>query len=316
MSAPLVSDQQLEELLALAVPGIGEASQLPGPAALASPSYLGLESRSVRIAANGGLFFKVIHPEMRTGFSLPAAMALAKAAGAASIGPEVLWSDPEAGAILMRDPGPDWAACRLSRLQNADVVTAALLQIERLHALPALMHRFDPFAEIDRLVHEATTQDIALPQDIGWILALLEPMRLPLAAVPLVASRNDGSASNLLVGPEPRDVLLVDYDRAGMNDPMYDLGILLTETTDFETDMIPLATAYMGRFDDGAFTRARLWSVVDDVMHCLWARVAGARSVRGAIEWLKYSEWRIMRARLALHHPGFEEKLRRIGVSA
>jgi thiamine kinase-like enzyme len=316
MIGPLVSDRQLAELLALAAPDSRDASQTPGPAALASPSYLGLESRSVRIAANGGLFFKVIHPEMREGFSLQTAMALASAAGRAGIGPEVLWSDPEAGAILMRDPGPDWISCRQWQLQDVDVVTAALFQIQRLHNLPALRHRFDPFAEIDRMLHQARIQNIGLPQDIAWVLALMEPMRQPLAAAPLVASRNDGSASNLLVGPEPRDVMLVDYDRAGMNDPMYDLGVLLAETTDFETDMIPLATVYMGRFDDGAFARARLWSLVDDVMHCLWARVTGGRSVRGTIEWLKYSEWRIMRARLALRHPGFEEKLRRIGVAA
>ncbi|MEI4474101.1 phosphotransferase family protein [Frigidibacter sp. MR17.24] len=317
MEGALVSDAALAAALAAARPDLAGAELRPGPAALASPSYLGLESRSAHVAApEGGLFFKRMHPEMRAGRDLASAMRLATAAGGVGAGPEVLWSDAATGAILMRDPGPGWAACRQARLQDPAFVAATLDRMVRLHATPALATRFDAFAEIDRLVAEADSGAIALVQDIGWILDMIAPLRAPLLAAPLAPCRNDGSASNLLGGPGARDVLLVDYDRAGMNDPMYDLGVLLAEVTDFESDMVEPAGIYMGRFDAAAFARARLWSIVDDVMHSVWARVAGAGSCRGSIEWLKYSEWRMMRARLGLRHPGYEEKIRTVGGQA
>ncbi|MEI4488014.1 phosphotransferase [Frigidibacter sp. MR17.14] len=316
ITGALVSDAALAVCLAGARPDLAAAPAVAGPAALASPSYLALESRSLRIdAPEGPLFLKVMHPEMRTGFDLTAAMALATAAGAEGIAPEVLWSDAAEGAILMRDPGTAWTAARQSHLQDPAVVGAVLAALRRLHALPALGTRFDAFAQIDALLDRARASGVALPQDIGWVMALLEPLRAPLAAAPTVPCRNDGSASNLLVGPDAA-VLLVDFDRAGQNDPMYDLGVLLAEITDFEADMIAPAAAYMGAFEPAGFARARLWSIVDDVMHCLWARVSGVGSVRGAVEWLKYSEWRIMRARLGLRHPQFEEKVRSAGGQA
>ncbi|WP_138470737.1 phosphotransferase family protein [Poseidonocella sp. HB161398] len=314
MTEALVSPGGLAALLAAARPDLAGAPMAPGPAALASPSYLGLDSASARIAApEGGLFLKVIHPEMRGRYDLGAAMQLAAGAGALGAGPEVLWSDAEAGAILMRDPGPDWQSAKQDRLQDGGFVAAAMAQMRVLHGAAPLAHRFDPFAAIDRTVAEAAAGDVALPQDAGWVLALVETLRAPLMAAPVAPCRNDGSASNLLAGPGAADVLLVDYDRAGMNDPMYDLGVLLAEITDFEAGMVAPAGAYMGAFDAQGFARARLWSIVDDVMHAFEARVAGARSVRGGIEWLKYSEWRIMRARLGLRHPQFEEKIRIIG---
>ena len=33
-------------------------------------------------------------------------------------------------------------------------------------------------------------------------------------------------------------------------------------------------------------------------------------SARGGIEWLKYGEWRLMRLRLALNHPDYEQMIR------
>ncbi|WP_172329131.1 phosphotransferase family protein [Mangrovicoccus sp. HB161399] len=317
MQTALVSDTDFAAVLAAACPGTAPEAVAPGPAALASPSYLGLDSRSARIAApGGGLFLKAMHPEMRAGYDMAAAMQLAAEAGRLGAGPEVLWSDTETGAILMKDPGPDWAACRQWRLQDPDFAAAAICAMKRLHGAAPLAHRFDPFAAIDRAVAEAHESGIALPQDIGWVLSLLAPLRGLLLAAPTVPCRNDGSCSNLLAGPERGDVLLVDYDRAGMNDPMFDLGVLLAEITDFEADMVAPATLYMGGFDPAAFARARLWSVVDDVMHCVEARVTGAKSVRKGLEWLKYSEWRIMRARLGLNHPQFEEKIRIAGGMA
>ncbi len=309
MSGALVTAEILAAACAAA--GLPEgAPATPGPGPLASPSYKALESASVIVAAPGGaVFVKVMHPEMRAGFDLAAAMQLARQAGEIGVGPKVIWTDAAQGAIAMEALGPEagWRTANQATLQDAGVVAAAMAALRALHGTAPLAARFDPFAGIDRLIANLGRIGAPLPEDIGWLratIALCEPM---MEGVALKPCRNDGSASNLLVGPGLR---LIDYDRAGMMDPLYEVGALLAEVTDFEADMQPGFAAYNGGPDPVAFTRARLWSFVDDMLHALWSRFHAHHSVRGGVEWLKYGEWRLMRLRLALNHPGFEEKIR------
>ncbi|ANT62460.1 aminoglycoside phosphotransferase [Salipiger sp. CCB-MM3] len=305
----LVTDDMMAETLAAA--GLDPAAATPGPAALASPSYKALESRS---ALAGGTFVKRMHPEMIHWFDLPAAIAGARAAGDTGAGPKVLWSDEATGAIAMTACAKGWVTARQHHLQDAQTVGTIMTALRKLHAGPALPRRFDPFAEIDRVIEAHGAQGIALPDDILWLRRLVAQAE-PLLDGALAPCRNDGSSSNILIGPEG-EVLLVDYDRAGMNDPLYDVGCLLAEMTDIETDMEAAYTAYAGSFDAAGFARARLWSHVDDLMHALWARLMSHLSERGAVEWLKYGEWRLLRLRMMLRHPSFEEKIRITGVAA
>lgn len=283
----LVTDEALAEVLEAA--GVTDAA--PGPEALASPSYQALESRSVFGMRDGQrVFVKVMHPEVRDSFDLQAAMMLATAAGKVGAGPRVVWADGP--AIVMEAGG---ASARQSTLQDPGFVRTVMASMRKLHATPPMATRFDPFVRIERMAGAAP--------DAPWMIALLDHVREPLMAAQAVPCRNDGSSSNILT-----DGVLVDYDRAGMNDPMYDVGTFLAEMSDFEEDMRPAFAAYGGTEAD--FARARLWSVVDDVMHGLWACGMGQTSVRRAVEWLKYGEWRLMRARMALRHPQFETKAR------
>ena len=287
------------------------APAAPGPGPLASPSYKALESASVFVEAPAGpVFVKVMQPEMRAGFDLPAAMSLARAAGEIGVGPEVLWSDAGAGAIAMTAllPAAGWRTANQAVLQDPAVLAAAMAALRALQASAPLAHRFDPFAEIDRLIAGFAEIGAPLPADTGWLRAVIGLCAPMMDDAVLAPCRNDGAASNLLVGPD--GVRLVDFDRAGMMDPLYEVGVLLAEITDFETDMMPGFVAYLGGFDAVAFARARLWSFVDDMLHGLWSRLQAHRSVRGGVEWQKYGEWRLMRLRLALNHPGFEEKIR------
>ncbi|PTW46626.1 phosphotransferase family protein [Rhodovulum kholense] len=313
MTGALVTDEMMAAACAAA--GLARDGMRPGPAPLASPSYLALESASV---LTGGVFLKVMHPEMREGFDLDAAMALARQAGEAGVGPRVLWSDAAQGAIAMEalTEADGWHRAMQKDLQEPPVLAAAMAALKALHATPALATRFDPFAQIDAQIAEFGRIGAPLPDDIDWLRRLIgaaEPVLRTGAT--LAPCRNDGSASNLMLGPGGA-VRLVDYDRAGMNDPLYDLGVLLAEATDFERDMRAGFAAYAGGVDDAGFARARLWSFVDDMLHALWARLKARTSVRGGVEWLKYGEWRLMRLRMALNHPQFEQKIRLAGGAA
>lgn len=306
----LVDDDMMAETVAAA--GLTSAECAPGPGPVASPSYKALESRSV---ITPDAFIKRMHPEMVSGFDLEAAMALASQAGKIGVGPEVFWHDASSGGIAMGCLADGWSTGNQARLQDPKIVSAAMSGLKALHATDALDARFDPFAQIDTLIDELGRENTALPDDIGWLrrlIAQIEPMQ---ETGTLAPCRNDGSSSNLMLGPDGA-VMAVDYDRAGMNDPLYDVGCLLVEITNMERDMHAGYAAYAGAFDEVGFARARLWSYVDDLLHALWARLHATTSQRGSVEWLKYGEWRLIRVRMGLMHPQFEEKIRLAGGAA
>jgi len=305
-----VSDAMMMEAAKAA--GVSMDRAVAGPAALASPSYQALESRSI---VGDSVFLKRIHPEMREGFDLASSFKLAMLAGNAGVGPKIHWGDAEMGAVAMEDLGDGWRTARQNDLQEPAVVVSAMQAMKALHACEPISYRFDPFATIDSLLGSCGRDGIELPEDITWlrrIIAMAEPLR---ECESLAPCRNDGSSSNLMIGPTGK-VLLVDYDRAGMNDPLYDVGCLLAEMTDHERDMHDGFIAYAGDFDVAGFARARLWSHVDDLLHALWSRRMAHRSERKAVEWIKYGEWRLLRVRMALSNPSFEEKIRISGAAS
>lgn len=306
----LISDEMMAEAISAA--GLSAEAVVPGPAPLASPSYQALESRS---AFADGRFVKRMHPEMRDFFDLQSAMQCASQAGLAGAGPVVHHADAATGVIVMDALGDGWITCRQNDLQLPGLVAQAMKAMKTLHATAPLPARFDPFARIDALIEMSGQDGIALPDDILWlrrVIAMAEGLGDSGARAPC---RNDGSASNIMAGPDGR-VMLVDYDRAGMNDPLYDLGCLLAEITDHERDMHAGYVAYAGSFDEGGFARARLWAHVDDMHHALLARLMAHRSERSAVEWVKYGEWRLLRLRLSLRDPHYEEKIRLAGEAA
>lgn len=300
----LVTDAMMAEAVRAA--GLDPAGAVAGPAALASPSYMALESRSVRV---GDVFVKRMHPEVLDLFSSTTAVQAATQAGEAGAGPRVIWADAGLGAIAMEALGPGWITARQNDLQRPAVMQGVVAALRRLHGSAPLPMRFDVFAQTDALLASLKAEGAPLPDDILWLQALTGMLRPMATGVALVPCRNDGSCSNLMIGPDNK-VLLIDYDRAGMNDPLYDLGCVMAELTDHEDEMAPVFAAYAGSFDPVGFARARLWSHLDDMLHCLWARLMAHRSERRSVEWIKYGEWRLLRLRLALRHPLFEQRVR------
>lgn len=315
MTDNLTTDAMMEEALTLA--GFAGARYMPGPNPLASPSCKALESASVFAEIpSGAVFLKVMHPEMREGFDLHAAMTLAKDAGRAGIGPEVTWSDTRLGAIAMYalTPTVGWRTAKQYDLQSADVVASIMTSIRSLQETTSLDTRFEPFHQIDAVLARAGREKVPLPSDTGGLRRYISQIEPLSETATLAPCRNDGVASNVMIG-DGNAIRLVDYDRAGLNDPFYDVGTFLAEVSEFEADMRAGFVAYYGRYDAALFARAMLWSYVDDLLHVLSAFVMAKVSARRSIEWIKYAEWRLMRLRMALSHPQFEEKLRVSGAS-
>lgn len=298
---------------ALAAAGLAGAWIVPGPEAVVSPTHRAVESLCWRVEAPQGarLFLKILHPELRPHVDAGAAIEGATLAGGLGAGPRVVWADAATGALLLEDMEGPFRTGDMAALQRPEAMRGAMAALRRLHAGPALSRRFDPFAEIDRLRGAATAAGAPLPDDLPWLSRMVAEIAAATEGAPLAPCRNDGCASNLLFADDGA-ALLLDFDRAGMNDPLYDVGALLAEQSAFESEMAGAFAAYAGGADTAGFARARLYNAVDDVMQGLWSLTMAATTARRHLEFLKYGHWRFMRARLTLRHPQFEEKLRMV----
>jgi thiamine kinase-like enzyme len=253
---------------------------------------------------------KALRPDMRAEFDTRSAVAAARVAGEAGVGPQVLWADETAGALLMEHLGEGWRTATLADLQDAGTHAAVLGAAGRLNERTADLRRHDVFAEIRDLLARAPAARVALPSDTWWLADCAARVEAALAGrdLPQVLCRNDGVSSNIMLGPDGA-VRLLDYDRAGLNDPLYDLGVLLTETCAFETEM---AARLPHGLDQGALDRCILYGAMDDLMWALWSALQAVRSPRVHVEFRKYAEWRFLRCRTTLLDRRFEERLRRV----
>jgi thiamine kinase-like enzyme len=140
-----------------------------------------------------------------------------------------------------------------------------------------------------------------------WRMLAAAEERITAAGVDLVPCHGDGNVSNVLV-VEDR-LLLVDWDCAGLMDPMQDLGVLLAELRPHDAEARQVFELAHGSWDAALFARARVYGVADQLR---WALVGlYADAVRpGTLEYAKFAEWQLLRARTGLRGPGFAEHLR------
>jgi hypothetical protein len=288
----------------------------PGVVPMASPMNQGVDADAFRVvdpASGRSLWVKLPHDDAAL-FSCPrTAAAATRAAAEAGIGPALHHADPSTGAVVLDDVSATHKVATLSRLTEPAVRDAVLTARKAMQAGPALPRRADVFAAIETLLDRAADAGIALPEDIAWLLDNGRAAGAAIAAsgIDLVPAHGDGNASNVLIDAAGA-VLLVDMDMAGNMDPFQDLGSFLVEADAFDPEARESFEIFHGRFDERLFNRARLYGVADDLRWGLIGSILAGTSARTTLEFLKYADWRYLRARLAMRDPRFEERLRRL----
>ncbi|HEX3984903.1 MAG TPA: phosphotransferase, partial [Acidisoma sp.] len=191
--------------------------------------------------------------------------------------------------------------------------SAAIAARKAFRAAPALPRDWDVFVEIRAATVEAESTDMSLPGDCPTLLAAAAEIEGAITAAGLdrVPGHNDGQASNILLGPAGQ-VLLVDFDCAGQSDPYYDLAALLNEACLFEVDWRTGIAIHDGTCRDDVLNRCRVYGFADDLLWGLRGLVLSHSSPRVGLEFLKYGEWRLLRARMALRESGFRDRLHQL----
>ncbi|MGO4835698.1 phosphotransferase family protein, partial [Rhizobiaceae sp. 2RAB30] len=131
------------------------------------------------------------------------------------------------------------------------------------------------------------------------------------AGFDIVPCHADGASSNVMVGPD-NAVRLVDFEWARQADPAHDLGTVLAELLPFDGEALLAVEIATGRPDAQVLARARLYGAADDLMWALWGFISAAQSPRKHVEFFKYAEWRLLRARTVLEGPRFEAWLAKV----
>jgi len=294
-------------------PAEARFSQLVSP--VISPMHMAVENDLWLVEEPGkkARVLRVLRGDMRADVVPEAMVEAARQAASLGVGPDILAAEGTAGALLMPQLGAPWRTGSLYDLKGAAVRRGVIAATRCLHAGPALSKVFDPFTRLTTLMGRARQIGVPLPADADWLLDAAAQVRDAVTTSPaqLVPCRNDGCASNIMIHEDGR-VLLIDYDLAGMNDPAYDLGVLLAEATVFDDEAMAWVCDWQGSDDPTLLYRARMYGAVDDLAWAISAAINAKTSARITLEFRKYSEWRFMRSRTVLADRMFEMMVRRV----
>lgn len=214
--------------------------------------------------------------------------ALSLAAQILQTGPALWDSDDRRFTITMEradDGWADWKAIICSDRVEAATAGEIGRQIAKIHSntvagqhLDRDFLRTEPFELLRLLPYYASTANKA-PAQAGRIMELADELRNHRTCL----VHGDLSPKNILVGPLPRQVWLIDWEVAHFGDPAFDLAFMITHLTIKSIHFPRHRSAFDAAIDEFVFTYEQesteldiAWtSVVDHVGCLLMARVLG-----------------------------------------
>lgn len=286
----------------------------PSTTAVASPSYHAVESNGYAVAGDEGeaqYFLRLGADEVADLVDGEAAFAAATRFHELGFSPEPIAYDKKTRATLFSLLANGWRTARIDDLMQP-ARAARLIEMQTTIATGApIGQRWSVFDGIDELWSIVSAGDGGVPCDAEWMLSWMRPIReaVTAAGIDVKPAHGDPQTSNVMLGPDG-SLKLVDFDMAADIDPYYQLGVLMNELYQFESQMKPLLEMHDGAFTEKAFSRCRVYAAADDLYWALRSLVLELRSPPKGVEFLKHAGWRFLRCRMLLGHPDFEARLR------
>lgn len=239
----------------------------------------------------------------------------ARIAAAAGMAAPVEWFDDTDGLMLTR-----WVNGRTTsagRLRRPRVGGRAVAALARVHALPQpFSGRYDVFNVIRSYQTVLAAARLPLPAvfaELAGPIVTIE-QALSVAAVPLVPCHNDPYPGNII--DTGASICLIDWEYAGMGDPMGDLADLSVEARyAAHEDKRMLKTYYGGRVPKAARSRLALFKVMSDCAWGVWSFVQLVHANPG-VDYRQYGMRRLSRARRGIEAPKFARHLDAVAGAA
>jgi thiamine kinase-like enzyme len=237
--------------------------------------------------------------------------AAARAASEAHVSPEVLYADATSGIMVTRlitgaiTMTPEQFKARLAAPARAGVA------LHRLHSSGAVFpFRFELFAMIDDYLKVLSGKDVTLPDGYHDVVREAGHIRDVLAKnpVPLAPCHCDPLCENFL--DDGSRMWIVDWEYAGMNDPMWDLGDLSVEGGFDDGQDLEMLTAYFGA-DPPPRDHARMviYKAMCDLLWTLWGLIQHANK-NPADDFEAYAMNRFTRCKHLMASSDFAGRLR------
>ena len=298
---------------ALEAVGLPDATLTPAIGGVVSPVHRAVENTCCVAACAGQspVFVKRRHDDM-SDFITPERVAEASHnAGELGIAPRLLHADTANGILVFEALGDEWAWGHVDVLRRPQVLEnllSAKRSFQKTAPLEETRSVFDLVAAYRQLTG---APGVVLPASVLSVSAEVDRIADAIAAsgVDTVPCHADGVSSTVMVGPA-NAVRLVDFEWARQADPAYDLGTVLSELLPFDGEALLAIEIATGRPDAQTLARSRLYGAADDLMWALWGFVSAARSPRKHVEFFKYAEWRLLKARTVIEGPRFETWLK------
>ncbi len=230
----------------------------------------------------------------------------AEEAARAGVSPEVLHVAPETGVMVTRyvEGATTMSPDAFRAIPGAPGRAGEAFRI--LHTSGATFPaRFDLFGMIEEYLAVLSTKNVALPEGYHDAVAQSEKMRsvLEAASPDPVACHCDPLCENFLDTGER--MWIVDWEYAGMNDPMWDLGDLSVEGGFDAAQDKELLEAYFGGAPSTAdHGRMVIYKAMCDLLWTLWGLIQLANE-NTAEDFRAYADERFVRCKSLMAQPEF-----------
>src|SRR5699024_1848155 len=168
------------------------------------------------------------------------------------------------------------------------------------------------FSEIEYLITECKRERILLPTDIDTLVGLTRESRdaIDNLEIKRTLCHRDVIASNVLLEPEATH--LCDYDRAGDDDPIFELAVLLSDAYVTDTEWQTALNYIQLPTSPSLFARLKLYAAADDLASALRCILYSNRTSVERYEYMKYAGWRLLKARWIMYDSRYSDWLENI----
>ena len=155
--------------------------------------------------------------------------------------------------------------------QSSKEIEQLVKNIKLLHNAKPFLKNFNMFSQISYFQNILKRDHLPkkLLKYVNKIKTLKQKLDLP--SDKLVPCHNDLLAENIM--NKDNQILIVDFDYSGNNDPCFELGNLSVEMKYDDEQINKLVKSYYGEINENIISRVNLQGVVSDIGWSLWSYV-------------------------------------------